>query len=89
MAINIKSSRAEELARAVAARTGESLTTAVTVALEHRLRELDHAAGPPDEPGRRAEEILRLGRAIAAALPEDARTCDHGAVLYDDRGLPT
>lgn len=37
MALNIKSEEADHLARQLAAETGESLTTAVTLALRERL----------------------------------------------------
>ena len=37
MALNLKNEETERLARELAARTGESLTVAVTVALQERL----------------------------------------------------
>lgn len=47
MALNIKNPRAEQLAREVARRTGESMTKAVIVALEDRLRRLQGRVEAP------------------------------------------
>jgi hypothetical protein len=33
-------------------------------------------------------ELLALGQDCAARLNEPWRTADHGALLYDDKGLP-
>lgn len=41
MALSIKTKEADELARAVASRTGETMTQAVTTALRERLQRLD------------------------------------------------
>ena len=49
------------LAQLLAARTGESITTAVTIALRERL---DRLAAAPDEAT--ADELLEIGRRIAA-----------------------
>lgn len=87
MAINIKNPGTEQLARELATLTGESLTTAITVALRARLQQVRD--GRPDV-GRaaKAERIRALGRAIAPLLEEPWASQDHGELLYDDRGLP-
>jgi len=82
MPLNIKSAKAYELAQRVARATGESLTEAVTVALEERLTRIDP---PPDG---LADEILAVGRDCAARLEEPWRSLDHAELLYDDKGLP-
>ena len=83
MAISIKDSETDRLAREVASATGESLTTAIANSLRERLDRL-HAAS-------RTTDLLSDLRAIAkrcATLPElDSRSSD--AILgYDERGLP-
>lgn len=86
MSLNIKNEEAERLARGVAAATGESVTRAVTVALQERLNRL-HDEQAKD----RATRIARM-RAIAEdsadRWKEPYRTTDHGDLLYDEAGLP-
>jgi antitoxin VapB len=84
VALNIKNDEAERRARELAAVTGESLTTAVTLALEERLARVV-ASRPSAE--RRARLIVDLGREIALRLRVDVALQDH-ADLYDERGLP-
>lgn len=83
MALSIKDPETERLARDLARRTGESITTATRKALEDRLRRVSGA--------RRREALLEDLAAIrrrCAALPVlDDRTAD--AILgYDADGLP-
>lgn len=87
MAVNIKNPEAERLARELAARTGENLTTAVTTALRERLERLQHTT-PDAGSAERVEHILALSRDIAARLTEPWASQDHGDLLYDDTGLP-
>ena len=82
MALNIKNEASVELARELAELTGESVTTAVTIAVRERLDRLAH------ERDDRVQRILRLGREIADRLPEADRNVDHGDLLYDEFGLP-
>lgn len=81
--MNIKSPEAHQLARAITTLTGESQTTAVTIALRERLERL-HAAQEPDL----AERLLAIGRDAAIHLAEPYRSIDHGTMLYDEQGLP-
>jgi len=81
--ISIKNERAERLARELARETGESLTAAISVALEERLQRVE---------GRRsAADKLALARAALRrvdALPVlDPRTPDE-ILGYDEHGLP-
>jgi antitoxin VapB len=83
MSINIKSEEAHQLARALAEITGESQTTAVTVALRERLDRVRR--------GRQTDRVARLlaiGEDCASHLSEPYRSQDHGELLYDERGLP-
>lgn len=85
MAINIRRDTTEQLAREVAALTGESMTSAIEVALAERLERLRH-----DD-----EVALRLAR-IEAIAADAARRWPAGGPtsselideLYDDDGLP-
>jgi antitoxin VapB len=85
MAFSIKSERADRLARELAATTGETLTEAVTVALQERLeRERARVNGRPGIADR-----LRALAAEAAMFPvHDDRTPDE-IIGYDDDGLPS
>jgi antitoxin VapB len=83
MALSIKDKETERLARALAERTGESLTLATRRALEERLRRLGGAA-------RRAAllddlaEIRRRWRALPVVDPRSAEDI----IGYDRNGLP-
>jgi antitoxin VapB len=81
MSLNIKNPEAHRLAARVAEVTGESLTEAVTTALRERLARIA-------EPDDLAAELLQLGEDCAARLKEPWRSLDHGALLYDEQGLP-
>jgi antitoxin VapB len=83
MALSIKSDEADQLARELAAETGETLTEAVVIALRERL-DREHARHG-------ASMRMRLARLTAdvAALPvADGRTPED-IIGYDDAGLPS
>lgn len=83
MGISIKNVHTEQLARELAHETGESLTMAITRALEERLRRVEGRRTPAD----------KLSLALAAlrrvdALPVlDERSPDQ-ILGYDEHGLP-
>jgi len=83
MGISIKNEQTERLARELARETGESLTTAIRLALEERLERVEGRRSPQDK--------LRLARVALRrvdALPVlDARTPDE-ILGYDEHGLP-
>jgi antitoxin VapB len=83
MAMNIKNERAESLARAVAERTGESLTTAIAVALEERLARIKH-----DESSAATYERLSALVADVQSLMGGDSFDDPNDFLYDDDGIP-
>lgn len=80
--INIESDRAYAAATQLSALTGESLTTAVTLALEERLERERRAR---DKEGKLAR-LRELADAVAARM-EPGTTSDH-SWLYDEDGLP-
>ena len=81
MGMNIKSEEAHALAKRIASHTGETVTSAVVVALRERLERLERE--------RNVQEKIRRIDAILAKLPPvpPGVTSDHSD-LYDDDGLP-
>ncbi len=86
--MNIKSKRAVELVRALAARTGSSQTAAVEDAVARRLAELDREeTARADMRGESADEILRAVHVMLT--DEDKRAIRRAeAELYDEDGVP-
>ncbi|HEX4805665.1 MAG TPA: type II toxin-antitoxin system VapB family antitoxin [Conexibacter sp.] len=84
MALNIKDPTTDRLVRELAATTGESITTAVTVAVRERLERIRGMA--PIEV--RKEELLRIAERAAALPVLDDRSPDE-IIGYDEDGLPT
>jgi antitoxin VapB len=84
MALNIKDDLADRLARELAAETGETITTAVAVALRERLERLRGAV--PSE--RRREALTRLTDRSSARRVRDHRSADE-IVGYGPDGLPS
>jgi antitoxin VapB len=82
VALSLKDPEADRLARQVAARTGETLTTAIVVALRERLARLR------GRPKRRLREELREIAQRCARLPTIDRRSDDEILGYDERGLP-
>lgn len=84
MALSIEDPEADRLAHELARLTGESLTGAVTRALQERLeREWKRR----DKPGRRAERLERIIADLERAPVLDARTAEE-IIGYDEHGLP-
>jgi antitoxin VapB len=84
MALNIKNGEAEELARQLAAATGESLTGAVTSALRERLARVTGDA----EHAERAARLRAISKDASGRWVEPYRSAEHGDLLYDEAGLP-
>jgi len=84
MSLNIKNDETCRLAADLARLTGETMTGAITVALrdrlerETRLRDVDA----------RVQRLLAIGQRCAARLEPGPSAVEHGAFLYDERGLP-
>ncbi len=84
MALSVKNPEADRLAREVAARTGETLTTAVVVSLRERLARL-RGRRPRRRPLR--DELREIARRCAQLPTLDERTADE-ILGFDERGLP-
>ena len=81
MGISIKNHRTEQLARQVAEKTGETLTSAITTALEERLLRLKGRKTTPDV----FEKIMDISRRCAALPRLDPRSPDD-IIGYDSNG---
>ncbi len=82
MALSIKTSEADELARQLVALTHETLTDAVTVALRERLARLREG-----QPAGTSARLHRLAAEYAAHPVTDPRPPDD-LIGYDGVGLP-
>jgi antitoxin VapB len=83
MALNIKDEGADRIVRELAAETGESITTAVTIAARERLERL-RGAVPSD---RRRRELIRIANRSARRRIRDSRSADE-ILGYGPDGLP-
>jgi antitoxin VapB len=83
MPLSVNHPEADELARALAARTGETVDEAVVKALRERLERT------PEQRRRRAtkEELMAIARRCAALPDYDLRSPDE-ILGYDDDGVP-
>ncbi len=82
MTLNIKDPAAHALARTLAKETGETMTRAVTKAIRERLERVRRQR----KPDATVADLLAIGRRCASTLK--GKPVDHGALLYDERGLP-
>ncbi|MSQ70189.1 MAG: transcription factor [Betaproteobacteria bacterium] len=80
MSLNIKDPETHQLAAALAKATGESMTRAVTLAIQERLERVKRHHRPS------ASELLAIGARCAESLT--SRRIDHARLLYDELGLP-
>lgn len=83
MAISIKDPEADRLARELARRTGETLTEAITRAIDERLQRLRGQRPQRDL----AEELDAIAERCGALPVLDERTPDE-ILGYDDHGVP-
>ena len=84
MTLNIKDAAADRLARELAAETGESITTAVTIAIRERLERVRGAV--PRERRRRA--LMEIAKRSAQLPIRDPRSADE-ILGYGRDGLPS
>jgi antitoxin VapB len=84
MSMNIKSQEAHDLARELAALTGETVTQAVTVAVRERLERLRHETAAEE----RIRRMTELSHSTASLMTPEFRDLDIDELLYDERGLP-
>jgi antitoxin VapB len=69
MGLNIKNEEANRLIHELAKSTGESLTTALTIAVRERLDRIQQ-----QEPGDLAKRLVQIGKRCAGHLKEPFRT---------------
>jgi antitoxin VapB len=82
MILKIKGPAAHALARILAKETGETMTRAVTEAIRERLERIRRQR----KPDATVADLLAIGRRCASTLK--GKPVNHGALLYDERGLP-
>lgn len=80
MALNIKDAAVHDAVKQIVQITGESQAQAVAAAVNERLARLQR-----DD---LATRLLAIGHRIAARMSPETKQLDHGALLYDERGLP-
>jgi antitoxin VapB len=83
MPISIRNSKAEALAREVAQETGESITQAITVALEERLTRVRGSRTATDL----ASEIMEISRRCSSLPTADNRP-EEAILAYGSDGTP-
>ena len=83
MGLNIKNEETHKLVRNLATLTGESMTTAIRVAVRERIERV----GIEKQTGL-AERLLAIGKAASPLWREPFRSTEHGDLLYDEDGLP-
>lgn len=85
MTLSLKNEETEQLVRKLAEMTDESLTTAVTVAVQERIERLEKA----DKRKGRLEWLLELSNYTAPLLKDLPPSTEIGDLLYDkETGLP-
>lgn len=85
MSLNIKNPEAVKLAHELARKNGETVTTAVTIALKERLERQRQAAKSKS----RAEWLDRITKETAAIMNDGRTSKELMDELYDDEtGLP-
>ena len=81
MSLTIDDPEAQRLAEAIATATGQSVERVVADALRDRYATLDQRPVRAS-----AEALLAIADSVAVFVKRPYE--DHGALLYDDRGLP-
>ena len=84
MPLSIKDPEADNLARSLAQKTGETITQAVVTALRERLARQQQKDQNTES---LVEDIMEIGRHCAALPLRDARSADE-ILGYDENGLP-
>jgi antitoxin VapB len=84
VSLNIKNEETCRLAGELAHLTGETMTGAITVALQERL-EREKRQRSTDA---RLQRMRAISKRCARLLREAGPPIDHGDLLYDERGLP-
>ncbi len=84
MGLNIKNEETCRLAADLARLTGETMTGAITVALQERLEREKRLRDTEV----RAQKLRAIAERCAKLVGPGPSAVEHGDVLYDERGLP-
>ena len=82
MSLNIKNQETHKLVQALAKKTGETLTEAVTTAVRERLERLERERRVDD----RVRDVMAISRRFSKLLK--GKKIDIDSELYDENGLP-
>ena len=82
MGLNIKNQETHKLVQALAKKTGETFTEAVTTAVRERLERLERQQHVDD----RVRDVMAISRRFSKLLK--GKKIDIDSELYDDNGLP-
>jgi antitoxin VapB len=83
MALSIRNPKTEKLARELADESGETITQAITHALEERLERLRGRSTAPNL----VDELLEISRRCSEIPDRDHRSADE-ILGYDSLGVP-
>jgi antitoxin VapB len=83
MALSIRNPKTEKLARELADESGETITQAITHALEERLERLRGRSTATNL----VEELLKISRRCSEIPDRDHRSADE-ILGYDSQGVP-
>jgi antitoxin VapB len=83
MGLNIKNEETHRLVRKLANLTGESMTTAIHVAVQERAERV-----VVEKQRGLADRLLAIGKTAAPLWREPFRSTEHGDLLYGEDGLP-
>jgi antitoxin VapB len=83
MGLNIKNDETHRLVRRLANLTGESMTTAIRVAVQERADRI-----VVEKQRGLADRLMAIGKAAAPLWREPYRSTEHGDLLYGEDGLP-
>jgi antitoxin VapB len=83
MALSIRNTKTEKLARELAAESGETITQAITHALEERMERLRGRSSTTDV----VEEILKISKRCRTIPDQDQRSADE-ILNYGPTGAP-
>ena len=84
MSLNIKNEETCRLASELASLTGETMTGAITVALQERLEREQRSRSVEA----RIERLRQIGERCSKLLGDGPSAVDHGDFLYDEYGAP-
>ena len=84
MSLNIKNEETHRLAKELAELTGETMTGAITVAIQQRLERERHERSVE----LKIQRMRAIGRRCALLLTDGPSAVEHGDYLYGEDGLP-